>query len=1035
MKSTALLHDLQELYPDRITNDVLSSPLYKFFIESAKAGFVDGLKLIPNNSRILKSEFLVVGCQTLLHLAVKSCRPDAVKLLLDRGADVDPRIEIAEANSQNADTAEVAVALDNIVPDALNVDGVEVDAGDEDSEEDENANDEESEGEDEDEDDEGDVDDDAAPFDYSEWQSTEQASPPAFPLLHQAVQLDDHRALKLLVDFGADIAAVSGPDESRALHLASQYGFCECIRILLEAGETVDVVDCNGFTPLFYACKEHKVEAARELISRGADVCKEKTDASLVPLNSMDNSGTSPLYCALKRRSISAALVILEAGANPNIRCTGMRTALHVLAEHCSKCGTGGLVLKLMIDLGVDVNAVDENGVTPLHLTAAEGDRNSMGFIHTLLKAGAEPARRWTPSILKAVPRFIAPWSNSKLKRPLNANLRNGEGRTALHILACECEWSLDLELVLGLMLGKGVDLNERDAIGRTALHFSTVYNKELLSWLLEQGDVDTEPKTNLRYADIPTRLGRQMSPAGGQTAESITMQTGSRATSASTTDSPRPVIAEFWTMLKSGNLNTRTVRALLAMIPEHELEKDGVTPMQWACQENRVDVVKILLDYGADVQREINGKLPIQIATSVAVWQVLANKMQPAPTSVWDAASKGDELGVRLAIGAGKNNRKILNETRRLKLNAGGLEVRAGPLHVAAFVGSLDVVELLLRCGVPVNARSLPDRLTPLHISAIQGHDHVCRFLLEKGATTYVNSRTSQGRTPLLYTAEFNHFEAACALLAYGATVDEPDRASITPLHHAARNGSFKDPSAPTLPKMTIDNISDKPVTLYTAGTSNGWKISIALEDLGLPYTVRPVSLATNEQKEEWFLKINPNGRIPAIVDHTNGDFPVFESGAILLYLAEHHDPEHKLLPKDPKQRSEAIQWLMWQISGLGPMQGQLGHFNVWAPEKIPYAINRYLQETLRLYSVLERRLSDGRLFLAGGDRPSVADYASVGWVLRGEKVGANYDETPLLRAWFKRLLEREAVRKGISVPSRPEALDEWVVKYDIKE
>ncbi|KAJ3115621.1 hypothetical protein HDU96_000314 [Phlyctochytrium bullatum] len=228
---------------------------------------------------------------------------------------------------------------------------------------------------------------------------------------------------------------------------------------------------------------------------------------------------------------------------------------------------------------------------------------------------------------------------------------------------------------------------------------------------------------------------------------------------------------------------------------------------------------------------------------------------------------------------------------------------------------------------------------------------------------------------------------------------------------------------------------MTDKPITLYTAGTPNGWKISIALEDLGIPYNIHTISFAKTEQKEEWFLKINPNGRIPAIVDHRNGDFPVFESGAILLYLAEHYDPEHKLLSTDPKQKSEAIQWLMWQMGGLGPMQGQLGHFNVFAAEKIPYAINRYLQETIRLYKTLERGLSDGRLFLAGGDRPSVADYACVGWVSYGEKSGANFDETPLLKAWLKRLLEREAVRKGFSVPSRPELLNEWVEKFGIQE
>ncbi|KAJ3071506.1 hypothetical protein HDU98_005215 [Podochytrium sp. JEL0797] len=127
---------------------------------------------------------------------------------------------------------------------------------------------------------------------------------------------------------------------------------------------------------------------------------------------------------------------------------------------------------------------------------------------------------------------------------------------------------------------------------------------------------------------------------------------------------------------------------------------------------------------------------------------------------------------------------------------------------------------------------------------------------------------------------------------------------------------------------RKTFSQTQPMSITLYTVGTPNGHKVSIALEELkartGLQYNVHNISFATNEQKEEWFLKINPNGRIPAIVDHSRGDFPVFESGAILLYLAEHHDPEHVLLSGDANKKSEAIQWLMWQMGGLGPMQGQ---------------------------------------------------------------------------------------------------------------
>ena len=148
--------------------------------------------------------------------------------------------------------------------------------------------------------------------------------------------------------------------------------------------------------------------------------------------------------------------------------------------------------------------------------------------------------------------------------------------------------------------------------------------------------------------------------------------------------------------------------------------------------------------------------------------------------------------------------------------------------------------------------------------------------------------------------------------------------------------------------------------IELFTAATPNGWKISIALEELGLPYTVRLISLGKLEQKEEWFLEINPNGRIPAIVDHGNGDFAVFESGAILIYLAE---KTGKLLPTEPKARSRVLQWLMFQMGGVGPMMGQANVFFRYAPEKIPYAIERYQREVRRLFEVLERQLGHQRI------------------------------------------------------------------------
>ena len=145
--------------------------------------------------------------------------------------------------------------------------------------------------------------------------------------------------------------------------------------------------------------------------------------------------------------------------------------------------------------------------------------------------------------------------------------------------------------------------------------------------------------------------------------------------------------------------------------------------------------------------------------------------------------------------------------------------------------------------------------------------------------------------------------------------------------------------------------------IDLYTAATPNGWKASIALEELAMPYQVKALRLDQLEQKQEAFLRINPNGRIPAIVDRDAGDFAVFESGAILLYLAE---KAGKLMPADAKGRSRVVQWLMFQMGGVGPMQGQANVFFRYAPEKIPFAIARYQNETRRLYEVLDRHLGE---------------------------------------------------------------------------
>src|SRR3984957_9919508 len=159
--------------------------------------------------------------------------------------------------------------------------------------------------------------------------------------------------------------------------------------------------------------------------------------------------------------------------------------------------------------------------------------------------------------------------------------------------------------------------------------------------------------------------------------------------------------------------------------------------------------------------------------------------------------------------------------------------------------------------------------------------------------------------------------------------------------------------------------------IDLYTAETPNGWKISITLEELEIPYSVHSLALSKNEQKAPAYLKINPNGRIPAIVDRDNDDFAVFESGAIMIYLAERAG---KLLPQDVKGRSLVMQWLMFQMGGIGPMMGQANVFFRYAPEKIPYAIERYQREVRRLLEVLDSRLSDHE-YLAGDY--SIAEYA----------------------------------------------------------
>jgi GST-like protein len=206
--------------------------------------------------------------------------------------------------------------------------------------------------------------------------------------------------------------------------------------------------------------------------------------------------------------------------------------------------------------------------------------------------------------------------------------------------------------------------------------------------------------------------------------------------------------------------------------------------------------------------------------------------------------------------------------------------------------------------------------------------------------------------------------------------------------------------------------------IDLYTAATPNGWKISIALEEMGLPYTLHALKLAEKEQKQDWYLEINPNGRIPAIVDRDNDDFTVFESGAILIYLAE---KSGKFLPAEPKARSRVLQWLMFQMSGVGPMMGQANVFYRYAPEKIPYAIERYQREVRRLFEVLERQLA--RHPYLAGDEFSIADIATWPWVGVYGWAGVSDEGLPHLKRWLALVAERPAVQRGRNLPPSADA------------
>ena len=227
--------------------------------------------------------------------------------------------------------------------------------------------------------------------------------------------------------------------------------------------------------------------------------------------------------------------------------------------------------------------------------------------------------------------------------------------------------------------------------------------------------------------------------------------------------------------------------------------------------------------------------------------------------------------------------------------------------------------------------------------------------------------------------------------------------------------------------------------ITLYTDQTPNGVKISIALELLGLPYKLVHLDISKNTQKEPWFLEINPNGRIPAITDsfYGGGTISVFESGSILQYLVDEYDKDHKIsYVRGTKEYYETNSWLFFQNAGVGPMQGQANHFVRYAPEKIEYGMKRYMNETRRLYSVLEAHFKKSQSQYLVNNKITIADITHIGWMLWAGWAGVDIEEFPLVKAWRDRMMSNPAVKKGNDVPEPSKILEllkdpEQVEKY----
>ncbi|KAB5575643.1 glutathione S-transferase [Coniochaeta sp. 2T2.1] len=216
--------------------------------------------------------------------------------------------------------------------------------------------------------------------------------------------------------------------------------------------------------------------------------------------------------------------------------------------------------------------------------------------------------------------------------------------------------------------------------------------------------------------------------------------------------------------------------------------------------------------------------------------------------------------------------------------------------------------------------------------------------------------------------------------------------------------------------------------IHLYTSSTPNGIKVSMLLEELGLQYKTTAIDISKNTQKEPWFLEINPNGRIPALTDTFTDGKPInlFESGSIMQYLVDRYDPDHKVsYPRGSREYYETNNWLHWQMGGLGPMQGQSHHFTRYAPEHIQYGVDRYQNETRRLYRVMDTQLAKTKAYLVPGDKITIADIACWGWVASHTWAGVSLDDFPHLNAWLERLLARPGIEKGRHNPKRHTALD----------